>query len=644
MGWPEPPSATVRSPSLAAVERQGWSSLRRQFLLSGGFLVAATVLSGLLSAGLLARLSSAVNETLRDSRRTIDLTAILAESLEREDDALLLSIAGEIDRAARELRDTRDAFEAAFEELVPLLTDPEERQAAADLRQNADLYRQAGDELVAQLAQSQNAILEYHDRVNPALRRAVDDIRRIRASNDRSMQAVGIQARDEARRASLLVLLLVAISFTASVLVAVRLARSILGPIRELTTAVEEMRAGNFDRRVDSAPHNELGLLARGFNRLAQTLGEYRASSLGELLAAKTTLEATLNALPDAVAVVDAQGQIVALNPPAQRIFHGGEQNGDLRLDGFPLPASHRHTVEKALQGRPQLPSRTEFRRLLNLAPEGRPRKYSLSAVPVPRLTSAGTGAVVVLDDVTDIVRLDELRTELIAVASHELKTPLTTLRMNLLLLAEEAESLTPRQRELLATAEQGCEELAVTIDELLDMTRIEAGQLRLSRERLNLGELARRTAAALRPRFDDARVRLLVLVSGNTTVEGDAARLRSVFLNLLTNALKYTPQGGTVTVRVDALAQASPGGDALVQVRVEDTGRGVPLEYRERIFEKFFRVEQEQSENADGVRGTGIGLYLCREIIEAHGGTIRCEPGEAGRGTRILFRLPAAA
>jgi signal transduction histidine kinase len=245
-----------------------------------------------------------------------------------------------------------------------------------------------------------------------------------------------------------------------------------------------------------------------------------------------------------------------------------------------------------------------------------------------------------VLADVTAIARLDELRSELVAVASHELKTPLTSLRMNLLLLRERADNLEARQTEILAAAVLAAEELAGTIDELLDLTRIEAGQLRLQRERVDLDVLMEQAARSLRPRFEDAAIHLhIVRETPAVVVQGDAARLRIVFLNLLDNALKYTPSGGEVEVRLASSLDASPRLD----ITVTDTGPGIPAAFRERIFEKFLRVEHHQEGQSKGVPGAGIGLYLCRQIVEAHGGSIRCELGAYGRGTRFLIDLPAS-
>jgi NtrC-family two-component system sensor histidine kinase KinB len=211
---------------------------------------------------------------------------------------------------------------------------------------------------------------------------------------------------------------------------------------------------------------------------------------------------------------------------------------------------------------------------------------------------------------------------------------------MNLLLLQEKPENLTPRQREILTAAVSGGEELAGTIDELLDLTRIEAGQLRLQQQHVDLDVLLEQVVRTLRPRYEDAQVGLqLVKDVPAAAVRGDAARLRIVFANLLVNALKYTPRQGEVTVRLASVQDAVPGAKPYLQITVTDSGPGIPPEFRERVFERFFRVEHQREGGPEGVRGAGIGLYLCRQIIEAHGGSIRCEPGDGG-GTRMVVLI----
>jgi len=618
--------------------------LQTRFILAGSLLAFISVGIGFWSAWTFARLGRVVDQTLRDSQTMIDLAAALADSLEREDDALLLALSGGTTTAADSLLEERRRGDGSLGRLRSRLIDfgDDGHTTLSDLRSAMDDYRAAGSALV-QDAGRPEALERYHERVNPLLRRAVHACGAIREREFAAMRLAGVRARDQAHSATRIVIGASLAALSLASIVAAWLARSVVRPVGILSSSVEALRLGDFEHRVAMASEDELGRLAAGFNRMAETLSEYRRSSLGELLAAKTTLESTLDALPDAVFVIAPDGSFAALNPPARAIL-GAKRLADARRVGdLPLAPEHRQAVEAALSGRVVLPSRADFAHVIQARLDGQPRKFLLTAVPIPEFSPQRTGAVVVLDDVTEFALLDELRSELVAVASHELKTPLTTVRMNIMLLGETSESLTQRQRAMLSVAMQGCEELGSTIDELLDVTRIEAGQLRLDLGTVDLNDIVDSALRVLRTRFDDAEVRLEVRGAPRpTTVFGDALRLRTVLTNLLSNALKYSPRGATVVVKVVSRQSAGDGHSDTPYIAVTDAGPGIPEAFRERVFEKFFRVEHHLDGAPKGIRGTGIGLYLCREIIRAHGGSIWCEPAEGGRGTTFAISLPA--
>ena len=613
--------------------------LQTRFILAGILLVMTTVVSGIWSAWTFARLSAMTGQTIQHSRLTIALAASLSDALERQDDALLLAMSGDRGQARAKLAAERARFDQAYDNLVESVDDPAASRAALQLKTHVDQYRAAGDALLA-IDQQPDATRWYYQSVNPALRLAVADCARIRESNFHSMQLAGIRARDESRAATIMVIAISAMALLVSTLVAVMLARSILTPVQELARSLEALRLGDFARRARVTSNDELGHLAEGFNRMAEALAEFRRSNLGEVIAAKETLESTIAALPDAVVVVDPDGRIVAQNPLAGAVLVARKAGGAKTVDDLPFAPAGLRAIRDALQGRQTPETRAELTRAFAVTLDGQPRKFVLTAVPIPEFQPGCHGAAAVLYDVTDFVRLDELRTELVAVASHELKTPLTTLRMNLLLLDERAENLTPRQHEILATAVLGCQELASTIDELLDLTRIESGQLRLSRELVDVYAVVDRAVSGLSQRFEDAAMTVRVDAEARPAfVMGDGVRLGMVFTNLLSNALKYSPRGSSVTISVAANGKSN-GQDAL-HIIVSDRGSGIPPIFRERVFDKFFRVEQQLQNGNVTTWGAGIGLYLCRQILEAHGGSISCEPGENGIGTRFILDLP---
>ena len=615
--------------------------LRSRFLLASGLLVLMTAASGAWGVSALVRLGEAVDASLDESEETIALAASLATAIEREDDALLRVATGGARGGDGGLAAERRRFEEAFARLVPFLKDADEKATLVSIRRHADDYRAAGDRMLARLGH-QDAWESYHVNVNPALRGVVADCDRVRELHFRNMRQTGVQARDRARRAAVVVGGILAAAVASSILVASRLARAVVPPILDLTRSVEALSRGDFDRRVSVTSADELGRLASGFNQMAEALAEFRRLNLDEVFRAKETLESTLAALPDAVIVVDPDGDVVAANPTASNVFRALGLGPVRRVEQLPLSGDGLDAVRGQLRGDRADAARPDLGQALPVALDGHQAKLLPTAMPIPEFSGGRPGAVVVLYDVTEFARLDELRAEMIAVASHELKTPLTTLRMNLMLMRERTAELSPLLREILATAALGCEDLAATIDELLDLTRIEAGQLRLNLDQVDLLALAGHVAAKFLPRFEEDGVRLdFVRGCDRAVVRGDAARLGVVLTNLLTNALKYTPRGGRVEIAVKTKTECPGTESDLLQVAVTDTGPGIPPEFRERVFEKFFRLEHLSPHSPEGVQGVGIGLYLCRQIVALHGGTIWCEPGVEEVGTRFVMEFP---
>jgi NtrC-family two-component system sensor histidine kinase KinB len=639
--YEQQPGKAVEPPERRQKERPAiHTTLQTRFLVSGSLCAATIIALGAWSALTFARLSAAADNALRATQEKLDLTAELAGSLEREDDALLLALTGDRQRGQRELAAERERGQSAYRRLRGVLEATGASDGLAErLGQEIDAYQSAGSALVE--GRPPDALSRYQQQINPLLRQAVATCARLREENIDSLRRAGVRARDQAGQATWAVAGASLGALVIAILVSVWMARSVLVPVRALTDSVEAVRRGNFDQRVSITRADELGELAAGFNRMAETLADYRQCSLGELLAAKMTLEATLNALPDAVLVVAPDRTLEAMNPPGRALLQALGPPGVRTLPELPLPPGHRSAVESALAGQTCLPTRTDFKQALTTTLDGQPRRFLLSAVPIPEFLPRQFGAVVVLEDVTDFARLDELRSELIGLASHELKSPLTSLQLNLMLLSEEAIQLPAGQRELLEAALLGCQELGNTINEFLDITRVESGELHLERSAVDLGSLLDETRRSLRTRFAETGVNVQVEQTVEpAVVKGDKARLAHVLTNLLTNALKYSPRGGTVTARLSS--ETSPAGQPVgFRVSVADEGPGVPPEFRERIFEKFFRVEHHRS-GPGRVRGTGIGLYLSREIVRAHGGTIRCEAGPSGVGARLTFTLPA--
>jgi len=601
--------------------------LSRRFIVAGALSVLATLTCGAWSIYAFGRLSHVVDRTLHDSQREIDLASELSGLLEREDDAMLLAIARPADASRAGLVAQRPELDRAFALLRGLLVDPIEQGVAHRIERHVAAYRQAVDQTL-QLRDPTEALVRYHRDVNPRLREAVADCGQIRESNFRAMKAAGVGARDEARRGIGIIGLVLGLAVAMSIAVALSLARTIVGPIRAITSSIEALRGGEFGRRVRVDRGDELGVLADGFNRMAAALEEFRTSNLGEVLRAKSVLETTLEALPDGVLVLNPDGDIETMNRVARRIL------GDAAsLDDTVLQTPLRAEIAAARSGLDQTVRRSDLRRALPVDVDGVRRMVLPIAAPIGNGPAASV--VMVLYDVTDLVHLDELRGEVIAVASHELRTPLTTIRMNLMMLCEQAVPAAAGHREMLENAVMGCDELTAMTERLLDMARIEAGQLRLARELIDVGDVVENAVSQARPRAAGAEVEIVVeRGAARLPARVDVARLQVAIANVLGNAIKYSPRGGIITV---ALADEP----AAVRVAIVDRGPGVPPGLRERVFEKFFRIEHLDPDRDHGVRGVGLGLYLTRQIVEAHGGSVVLEAATGAPGARVTMTIP---
>jgi NtrC-family two-component system sensor histidine kinase KinB len=613
--------------------------LKTSFILAGALMVATTVVCGLWSWMTFLRLSRVMGSEIQTSKVAIELATELSGTLEREDDALLLLVPGAPDRGSVDLGKERGHFDQTYERLIASLNETGDRSAASDLRQFVADYRRLGD-LLLSMADLAGARDFYHKSVNPALRRAVGACAKVRELNLRSIENAGIAARDEAERSTWIVLGISVTALVISCLVTLRLARSVVGPITDLSRSVEAVRAGRFESRVSILQRNELGRLAEGFNRMAEGLAEFHRLNVNEVLRAKERLESTLSALPDAVFLLDSQGVILSTSPLARRMM-GSHPERIRRIDGLDLPADCLGFLGKALRGETAPEAPMDLAKAVSITWDGRTRSFLPRVLPVSGGAAGHCGAVVVFYDVTEFAKLDELRTEMVAVASHELRTPLTTLRMNLLLLEESLKGLSGVQREILNTALFGCRELHSTVDELLDLGRIEAGQLRLNIDRIEVNALMTELVTSLNGRFEGANILLdFQQTPDSVYVRGDAARLRIALSNLLDNALKYTPAHGSVWIRISRGKEDPQRSRPSVSISISDTGPGIGSEFRERIFEKFFRVEHHVRAGKTVVGGAGIGLYLTRQIIAAHGGRVWCESEDGGTGSRFVVAL----
>lgn len=406
-------------------------------------------------------------------------------------------------------------------------------------------------------------------------------------------------------------------------------------PLRQLVGVARAMARGDLSRRARGHHRDELGDLADALNTLASELQR----RLGQLEAERADTQVLFDSMAEAVIAVGPDGAVRRTNHAARRIFA--------------LPADPRGLAPEAVA------RRSGFLELVRAVLAGTPvaateisdadRHLLGTAQPLP-----GGGAVIVFLDVSALRRLEDVRRDFVANASHELKTPLTAIRGFSETLLDD--DLPPSlRRQFARTVHDNADRLQRIIDDLLDLSRIESGGYRVHPEILSVADTAADAWVPLAARAAEKVVRLSADVPPECEfVLADSSALRQVFTNLFTNALRYVPQGGTVQVSArcvagPALPHAAGGAGEVpdpagqphatwIAIAVRDNGSGIPAAHLPRIFERFYRADAARARTEGG---TGLGLAIVRHLVERHGGTIEAE-SQLGRGTTIRFTLPA--
>jgi|GEM_PF-631036 len=357
-----------------------------------------------------------------------------------------------------------------------------------------------------------------------------------------------------------------------------------------------------------------------------------------EISREKRKMEAILEGMVEGVVVMDKGTELLRLNQRAREIFGlGGIGQQEAGREAERCWGQFRQMLAMALERGVPLNEKLRVEK-----PEL--RVYQAKMAPIRGEDEEIIGALGVLEDVTEMERLSQLKSDFVSHVSHELRTPLTSIMGASSLLAKpQLGELNTRQARLVQIIEAESRHLAELIDDLLYLARLEAKRIELKREEVNLAEIAARCAESLRTVAEGKGLELCQEFPPDLpSVIADQAQIQKVFYNLIGNAIKFTPAGGKIQIQGRAVYAGPPNAPASqslnhVEVSITDTGIGIPKSHLGRIFDRFYRVDSGLTAQTPG---TGLGLSICKEIIEAHGGKIWAE-SEVGKGSRFSFALP---
>ncbi len=608
-------------------------TLKKKILIGYGVAFALMVLVVAWAITNLVSLGRATDAILSDNYRSILAAENMVDALERQDSGTLLLFLGENEKGIAQFRENEAVFLEWLARAKDNITIQGEAGLVQSIETNYSAYRKQFSALTDFSETNKAALVptHYQDKVYPPFIQVREACVGLRNLNEETMYAASLGAGAVARRAIWSTALVAASALIVALMFSLFLAERIAQPIRRFMEASRRISSGDYSVQVPVKTDDELGHLAREFNQMSLQLGRYHEMNFDQIIAEKNKGEAILSSIEDGLVVFDIQLKVAGINPAARRMLKlEFTESSSLRcMDILPdqqvCDLIHK-TVETGAQ--PNIP---DEQRIIVLPDNEGSRHYFFSVTAIRGRDQKLSGIVLLLRDVTRLKEVERLKSEFIMAASHELRTPLTSLSMSVDLLMEHATgNLAERDRDLLQAAHEEVHRMKELVNDLLDLSKIEAGRIELEFENVPVATLFGHVEAVFKSQTDMKQVSLeSALTHDSLKVRADTNKITWVLSNLISNALRYVSRGGQISLKALQIGHH-------VHLSVRDNGPGIPLEYQSKLFQKFVQVRGQESS------GTGLGLSICKEIVRAHGGTIWVE-SSAGQGSTFTFSLPVA-
>lgn len=582
----------------------------------------------------LSALGDASNAILQDNYRSILAAEIMLDALERQDSAVLLTVTGDPERADSLYQAHAAQFYQWLGRAKDNITIPRETIIIDSLETQYAAYIQAYGDFQQAFTRGRPGDTfqtRYRTQLLPLFQELRQATLQLRQVNESTMYAASDRAEQLAGRALWSTLGIGIAGILLGLIGSYWIASRITRPLQRMMAATQEIAQGDYDTRVPEETGDELGELAQEFNTMTAKLAEYHNMNIQQIVAEKQKNEAILQSIDDPMVVIGPDRSLRNCNEAAIRLFdlrHSDVENGpDMQsvLHDKTLVALIDETI--TTKESPVL-DETHY---LTVDRGESPTYYAYAITPVLDTRDELIGVVLLLRDITRLKELDRRKSEFVMAASHELKTPLTSIGMSIGYLREYSTAkLDADEAEMLETAHAEIRRLKSLVEDLLELSRIETGQIAMETERFPVRAVIDRVENVFTQQMSEQSVTFTVDIPENLPhIHGDPTKITWVVTNLLSNALRYVETGGQITL------SARHHGDNM-HIAVTDDGAGIPPEYQSRIFQKFVQVPREENQE-----GSGLGLAICKEIIRAHGGTIWVD-STVDEGSTFTFTLPA--
>ncbi len=606
-------------------------SLRKKIFVGYGIALVLMVFVFIWAVAHLLKLGRASEAILRENYKSILAAENMVYAIERQDSATLLLFIGYEDQAWKQFRDNESLFFQWLGRAKDNITVEGEEKVVKTIESEYNSYLvHIGELRPVVKSNPQKTATFYHETILPSFLSVRNACVHLREINQETMFGASERAHQIAKRAIWSMVFIGGGAIGIGLGFSLLLSNLLVRPVRQMTEATRKISEGNYEVEITTQSSDELGDLAHDFNEMAKKLKAYHDLNIDQVMAEKRKSDAIIRSIDDGIVVVDNEFKVTGMNPTAAKALHFEPDQMQSRhfLEVIKDEMLFQYVKQSIETGRP--PSIEERRAIYTVEEGEKQRHYQFSITPVHGKPGSLLGVVLLLRDVTSLTELDRLKSEFVMIASHELRTPLTSVGMSIKLLLEKAMGkLDEKEQQLLLAAQEDLQRLKNLVNNLLDLSKIEAGKMVMELENISVYSVCQNAADALRTQIDAKGVHFgMDLHPGLPFVRADVGKIIWVLTNLISNALRYTDNGGKIRLSAEQLGP-------YVHVSVSDDGPGIPYDVQSKIFDKFVQIKSDKA-----LGGSGLGLTICREIIRAHGGTIWVD-SVPEKGSTFTFTLP---
>ena len=606
-------------------------TLRKKIFIGYGITLALMVVVLIWALVNLLDLGKASDAILRENYKSILAAENMVYAIERQDSATLLLFLGYEDQAWKQFRDNESLFFQWLGRARDNITIEGEERIVKTIENGYNTYLNHIAELKPVYKSNlQRTATFYHETILPSFVSVRNACIHLREINQETMFKASERAGHIAKRAIWSMVFIGSAAIGIGLVFSLILSNLLVKPVRQMMEATRKISEGDYDVEISIQSSDELGDLTKDFNEMVKRLKVYHDLNIDQMMAEKRKSDAIILSIDDGIVVVDNEFRITGINPTAAKALHLESSQMENRhflevIKDEQLFNYVKHSIET---GEP--PTIEERKNILTVEQGEKPYHYQFSITPVRGKAGSLLGVVLLLRDVTRLTELDRLKSEFVMTASHELRTPLTSIGMSIKLLLEKTMGkLSEKEQQLLLAAHEDLQRLKTLVNNLLDLSKIEAGKMEMEFENISLHTLCENAVGVLKSQIDSKGICLTLDLSQNIPhVKADVNKIIWVLTNLITNALHYSERGGYIRVSAEHLGP-------YVHVSVSDNGPGIPFEVQSKIFDKFVQIKSDKA-----LGGSGLGLTICKEIVRAHGGTIWVD-STIGEGSTFTFTLP---